>query len=70
MQPPQGQPAIPIGSNTLAIHCGAVSNYYNQNMEDWDIYDTGDWLNNWRNNNGELMANSSGRFAVASVSVQ
>ncbi|KAF3030912.1 hypothetical protein E8E15_011341 [Penicillium rubens] len=34
-------------------------------MEDGDTYNTGDWLNNWWNNNGELMANSGGGIAGA-----
>jgi hypothetical protein len=45
--------------------CGTVSQYYNQKLEDWDTYSTGDWLNNWWNSNGDLMSANSGGFAGA-----
>ncbi|KAJ5824366.1 hypothetical protein N7447_006706 [Penicillium robsamsonii] len=54
-----------VQAGVLHKRCGPISNYYNQHMEDWETYNTGDWLNNWWNNNGELIANNSGGFAGA-----
>ncbi|KAJ5788052.1 hypothetical protein N7457_003042 [Penicillium paradoxum] len=45
--------------------CGPISDYYGQSTDDWDTYNTGDWINNWWDSNGELIANNIGGFAGA-----
>ncbi|KAJ5143048.1 uncharacterized protein N7515_001835 [Penicillium bovifimosum] len=64
-------PAVQAAPSTSPRHaplgkrCGTVSQYYNQQQSDWDKYNTGDWLNNWWNNNTDLVSGNSGGFAGA-----
>lgn len=45
--------------------CGPVSEYYNQRTDDWDTYKTGDWLDNWWNNQSDLISDNKAGFAGA-----
>lgn len=63
----QGVPHHPSPHTPRGVYkrCGPVSKYYGQQTGDWDTYKTGDWLNNWWNNNTNLVSSNSAGFAGA-----
>ncbi|KAM0319200.1 hypothetical protein ACHAPQ_010432 [Fusarium lateritium] len=67
----RGAPPIPwdsahsFTSPTLHRRCGAVSQYYDQQLADWDTYHTTEWLDDWWNRHGDLMSGNSAGFAGA-----
>jgi hypothetical protein len=64
---PEVQAAPPTVHHPMGVYrrCGPVSKYYNQQTSDWDTYKTGDWINNWWNNNSDLISKGSAGFAGA-----